>query len=418
MFVAGVILSGLAPVIALSSFKPVSVLKGRISSSPAGIRLRQALVIFQFAVGVILIIATLTVFRQVTYMQHHDLGFALDQTLVINAPLIRGEAYSSTLAAFRETILKRSDITKVCHVTEVPGRQIYWDAGGIHKAGEDTNQGKNYQIVGVDYDFADFFELELVAGRFFSRDHPSDTAALLLNETAVLYMGFESAEAAVGQQVDYWGELYPIIGVLNDYHQQSLKEAFEPHIFRYMPEGRGTMGAIVVKVNSDDAPETVAALKAQYDNFWPGNSFDHFFLDDYFNQQYADEKLFGRVYALFSILAIIIVALGIFGLSSFSVTQLTRQIGIRKVLGASANGIVGLLTREFIVLIIVSNIIAWPIAWYAMSRWLEGFAFRTEMGLLTFAIAGVVTLIVAMLTASYQVIRAAHTNPVDTIRQE
>ncbi len=418
MLVAGVILSGFYPVAALSSFKPAAVLKGRMSNSARGVKLRRSLVVFQFAVGVVLVIATFTVFRQVSFMRSQELGFAMDQTLVIKAPRVRGENYGSTLESFRATMTQRSEVEKFCHVTEVPGRQIYWDAGGIHKAGDDVSQGKNYQIVGVDYNFADVFDLELAAGRFFSLDHPSDQGALMLNETAIRHMGFESPESAVGQQVSYWGELFPVIGVLKDYHQQSLRQAFEPHIFRFMPEGRGAMGAMAIRINSDNMQETVAAIKGEYDTFWPGNSFDYFFLDDYFDQQYEADELFGRVYSLFSILAIVIIALGIYGLSSFSVAQFTRQIGIRKVLGASATSIMGLLTREFIILIVVANVLAWPVAWYAMTRWLEGFAFRTDIGLLTFAVAGIATLIVAMLTVGYQVTRAAHANPVDAIQHE
>ncbi|MCP4569856.1 MAG: ABC transporter permease, partial [FCB group bacterium] len=174
MFTAGVILSGLYPVAALSSFKPVSVLKSRMSNSARGVRLRQGLVVFQFAVGVVLVIATLTVFRQISYMRSQQLGFSANQTLVVKAPRVRGDNYGSTLESFRETVLQSAEVDKICHVTEVPGRQIYWDAGGIHKAGDDVTQGKNYQIVGVDYEFADVFDLEIVAGRFFSKDHPSD----------------------------------------------------------------------------------------------------------------------------------------------------------------------------------------------------------------------------------------------------
>ncbi len=418
MFTAGVILSGLYPVAALSSFKPVSVLKSRISNSARGVRLRQGLVVFQFAVGVVLVIATLTVFRQISYMRSQQLGFSMDQTLVVKAPRVRGENYGSTLESFRETVRQSAEVDKMCHVTEVPGRQIYWDAGGIHKAGDDVTQGKNYQIVGVDYEFADVFDLEIVAGRFFSKDHPSDQGALMLNETAIKHMGFENPESAVGQQVSYWGELYPVIGVLKDYHQQSLRQAFEPHIFRYMPEGRGAMGAMAIKINSGDMQAMVASVKEQYDAFWPGNSFDYFFLDDYFNQQYEADELFGRVYSLFSVLAIIIVVLGIYGLSSFSVAQLTKQIGIRKVLGASVASIMGLLTKEFVMLVVLANVVAWPVAWYAMTRWLEGFAFRTDIGVLTFAVAGISTLVVALLTIGYQVTRAANANPVDAIQHE
>ncbi|MFZ5979397.1 MAG: ABC transporter permease, partial [Candidatus Zixiibacteriota bacterium] len=389
IFAGGVLFSGLYPVMILSSFRPASVLKGKLWNSARGVKLRRALVISQFTVGVVLIIATMTVYRQISFMRSQEPGFRMDHTLVVKAPRVRDENYGPKFETFRENLLRRPDINRISHVTEVPGRQIYWDAGGIHKAGTDIDQSKNYQIVGVDYDFADVFELKFAAGRNFSKEFPADKTALILNETAVSYMGFVSPDSAIGQKVDYWGEIYPIIGVLKNYHQQSLKEEFEPHIFRFEPYGRGSMGMIAFTLKASDVRETVAAVKQQYDEFFPDNPFNYFFLDDYFNQQYRADELFGKVYSMFALLAVVITALGVYGLSSYSITRHTKEIGIRKVLGASVANIVRLLTREYIVLIVIANLIAWPIAWVTMNRWLENFAWRTTLGIGVFVLAGV-----------------------------
>lgn len=418
MFLVGIFLSGLYPVAAMTAFRPVTVLRGKLGNRAGGFNLRKVLVVFQFAVGLVLVIATFTVYRQVSFMRNQELGFVMDRTLVVRAPRVRNETYPAQAKAFRETLLQRAEIDNLCYVTEVPGRQIYWDAGGIHKAGEDISRGKNYQIVGIDYDFVDVFDLKFAAGRNFSEEFPADTGALILNETAVRWMGFEDAESAVGQQVDYWEKLYPIIGVLEDYHQQSLKEAFEPHIFRFVPHGRGVRGMIAIKLNAANTNETVRIVRQRYDEFFPGNPFDYFFLDDYYNQQYKADELFGKVYALFSLLAIIVTALGVYGLSSFSVTRRTREIGIRKVLGGSVSSIIGMLTKEFVLLLAVANFIAWPIAYLAMTRWLQDFAFRINIGLDVFMLAGCVTLIVALSAVSFQVVRAARANPVDAIQHE
>ena len=365
------------------------VLKGNLAGSLKGINLRKALVIFQFTVGLFLIIATITVFNQISFMRNQNLGFAKDQTLVIRAPRVRDAEYGAKFDAFKATLLQRTEIDKISHVTEVPGRQIYWDAGGIFKAEDDVTQSKNYQIIGVDYDFADLFELEFAAGRNFSRDFPADKDALILNETAVKQLGFDDSESAVGKEVNYWGQLYPVIGVLKDYHQQSLKVAYEPHIFRFVPHGRGPTGMISIALNGSNIKETVELIGKQYDEFFPGNPYNYFFLDDYFDQQYPSDELFGRVYGLFSLLAIIITALGIYGLSSYSIVQLTKQIAIRKVLGASVIGIMRLLTREFMILLVISYAIAWPIGYLGMKQWLENFAYRTDIGGEIFILAGI-----------------------------
>jgi len=418
MFLAGVFLSGLYPVAAMSSFKPVTVLRGKLGKSAKGINLRKSLVVSQFAVAIILLTATLTVFQQISFMRNQDLGFNMEQILVIRAPRVRDNAYPSKFDSFKETLLQRADVAKICHVTEVPGRQIYWDNGGIMKAGEDINQGKNYQIVGIDYDFAELFDLKFVAGRNFSREFPADKDALIFNETAVQWMGFENAASAVGHQVDYWQKIYTIVGVLKDYHQQSLKKAFEPHIYRFLPYGRDVRGMIAIKMNIKNVKETVAAVKQNYDKFFPGNPVDYFFLDDYYNQQYQSDQQFGRIFSLFSILAIIITVLGILGLSSFSATQRTKEIGIRKVLGASVSKILLLLSRDFLILIGVAFAISLLPTILGINKWLESFANRMSLSGWLFVAPLAVVFMITLLTISSHAIKAALANPVESLRYE
>lgn len=418
LFLAGVFLSGFYPVVAMSSFKPVTVLRGKLGKSAKGINLRKSLVVFQFLVSFILITATVAVYKQISFMRDQELGFNMEQTLVFRAPRVRDKTYPSEFDSFKETLLQRADVEKICHVTEVPGRQIYWDAGAIMKLGEDVSKSKNYQIVGIDFDFADLFDLKFVAGRNFSIEFPADKDALIFNETAVQWMGFKDAESAIGQQVDYWGKIYTIVGVLKDYHQQSLKKAFEPHIFRFLPYGRDVRGMIAVKMNIKEIKETVDAVKQKYDKFFPGNPFDHFFLDDYYNQQYKSDQQFGRVFSLFSALAIIITALGIFGLSSFSVTQRIKEIGIRKVLGANVSKILLLLSWDFLILILVAFVISLLPAIFGVNKWLESFANRVSLNGWLFVLPFTIVFIITILTICTHVIKAALANPVESLRYE
>jgi putative ABC transport system permease protein len=418
MFAAGVILSGLYPVAAMTAFKPVAVLRGKLGNSARGINLRKALVVFQFLIAITLITATIAVFLQINYMKNQDLGFNMDDLLIVNAPRVRDESFREKFPVFKEELLKNADINKFCVATEVPGRQVLWDNGGIRRAGEDAGKGKNYQIVGVDYDFVDLFELDILHGRNFSREFPADKDALILNETAVKWMGFESAEEAIGQQVDYWRQIYTIIGVMKDYHQQSLKEDFEPHIFRLMPYGRPILGRFALKINPANIKGILPMIQRKYEEFFPGNPFDYVFLDDYYNQQYKGDELFGSVIGIFSILAIIVTGLGIFGLSSFMAVQRTREIGIRKVLGATVPNILQLLTRDFLILIGISYIIALVVSFFGIRWWLNSFASRMDLSAWLFVLPLLVVGVITMLTTGSHVIKAALANPVDSIKYE
>ena len=418
IFLAGIFLSGFYPVMALSAFKPASVLKGKLGSPPRGLSLRKVLVVFQFVIALALVTATLTAHKQIVFMKNRDLGFDMNQVLVVNSPRVRDEAFGTTLATFKKELLRQADVRKLCLTSDVPGRQVQGDAGGIRRAGEDAGKGKNYMILGIDYDYLDVFGLKVRHGRNFSKEFPADKNALLLNETAAKWMGFNSSREAVGQQVDFWGEFYTIIGVLADFHQQSLKEAFEPHIYRLMPNGRPDRGAIALKISPRNVEEIVRFVERLYKQMFPGNPYEYFFLDDYFNQQYRGDELFGRVMGLFSFLAVLVTGLGIFGMSSHMAVQRSKEIGIRKVLGATTSSILALFMREFLALLSAAVLVAWPLSFLGIQEWLKSFAYRRPISGMLFLAPLAVVSVITMLTISSNVIKASLADPVDSIKYE
>ena len=417
-YLVGILFSGSYPVVALSSFRPARVLRGDLGQTPKGTRLRKALVTFQFVIALVLITATFSVYRQIHYMKKQELGFDIENIVVVDAPRIRDESFQQSMNSFKNELLKQTNIQKMCVITEVPGRQILWDNGGIMRAGEDAGKVKNYQIVGVDYAFVDVFDLNILYGRNFSKEFPADEKALILNETATKWMGFGSSEEAVGQKVDYWGEIYPIVGILEDYHQQSLKEAFEPHIYRLYPYGRPPWGLFAIKISAQNSKDSIQTIENHYKDIFPGNPFEYYFLEDYFNQQYLSDELFGKVIGLFTFLAVFVTCLGIFGMSSYTAIQRTREIGIRKVLGASTGGILRLFIKEFIVLIGLSLIVAWPLAYWGMQRWLQSFAYRMSWSMLLLLLPLILLVLVTFMSMCFTVIKAARSNPVDSIKYE
>ena len=416
LLIGGIVLSGFYPVLLLSSYKPQKVLKGKLGTSGRGFGLRKTLVLFQYLMALLLIIGTISVYQQMQYMRNQDLGFNMEQTLVLKAPRVVRDSMDEQFESFKVETLRLPNILKSAFCSEVPGRQILWDAGAIHKAGGDPSTGKNYQIVGVDYDYMDYFDLKLVAGRNFSRDFPSDKGALVLNEKAVQWMGFSSPEEAVGDKVDYWGKLYPIIGVLKNFHQQSLKEEYEPHIYRFMLSSQ--RGVFVLKLRPGEIPETVKSVRQIWEDMFPGNPFEFFFLDDYYGQQYAADDLFGKIFTLFSVLAVFITTLGILGLTAFSAVQRSKEVGIRKVLGASIAHILYLMAKDFLKLLIAAFIISVPLAIYGIRLWLEDYAFKMNINGMVFIISLILVVFVTVITVFGQAYRTANTNPVEAIRYE
>ncbi|MDN5213907.1 ABC transporter permease [Fulvivirgaceae bacterium BMA12] len=415
LFLVGSFLSGLYPSLVLSGFRPIAVLKGKFKTSSRGTSLRKGLVIFQFFSSVILIAGTYAVYQQITFMKSQDLGVEVDKTLVVRAPNVTDSTYNDKFSAFKNELLNISAISKVASSTAVPGRQPGWNAGGIRRVHEDESQSNQYRVIGVDYDFKDAFQLEVLAGRNFSKEFGTDRETVLFNQSATKLMGFKTIEEALGEDIFFWGDTFRIVGVLKDYHQESLKKSFEPLIFRLIPGARPYYS---IKLNANNPWETISQIQSRWNFFFTDDPFEYFFLDDHYNQQYQADLQFGRVFGTFSSLAIFIACLGLFGLTSFMAVQKTKEIGIRKVMGATVSNILSLLLKDFTRLVLVAVMIAIPVSWWMINNWLERFAYKIGLSWWLFAIPGLLVMMIALLTASYQTIKSSLANPVDSLRYE
>lgn len=415
LFIGGVVLSGIYPAFVLSGFRPVEVLKGKMVTSAKGIMLRKSLVVFQFAASLFLLIGTLAVYKQIQFMRNQSLGINIEQTLIVSRPVISDSNYTANMTSFKNELLQNNSITKVATLTSIPGQAIDWNAGGIRLAGTDESKAKQYRVIGVDYDFIDLFQLKLIAGRKFSKDFGSDPNAVLFNKSGIEQLGFTKPEEAIGKKIDFWGEQYTIAGVTENFHNQSLKEAYEPLILRLMPD---VQGYFAVKTNAGQSAQTIEKVKTAWNKFFQGNTFDYFFLDDHFNNQYKADQRFGQVFGFFTLLAILVACLGLFGLASFTTLQRKKEIGIRKVLGSSVASILNLLYREFAILLMVAFVLAVPLAWVTVNNWLQGYAFRINVHWSFFVLPFVSIVLIAWFTVSFQTIKAALANPVKNLRTE
>jgi len=416
LFIAGVFLSGLYPAFVLSGFKPIEVLKGNMGSTQQNSILRKSLVIFQFAASLFLLIGTVTVYKQIQYMRKQSLGINIEQTLVVSPPIVGIDStYLQKMTAFKEELSQYPSIKSVTVSTSIPREPVGWNAGGIKLVGADENTQKQYRVIGVDYDYMKTYGLKLIAGRIFSKSFGTDDSAVIFNRKAVEQLGFNKPEEALNKRIDFWGSVYTIVGVTQNFHQQSLREAYDPLILRLIP---GVNGYLSVKTDGAQASNTIRVLKSAWNKFFPGNTFDYFFLDDHFNDQYKSDQRFGQVFGLFTSLTILVACMGLFALASFTTFQRTKEIGIRKVLGASVFNILKLLYREFALLLLIAFVIAVPLAWLTTSNWLQGYAFRISMHWMFFLLPFIFMIVIAFITVSFQTIKAAMANPAKSLRTE
>ncbi|SDK85950.1 putative ABC transport system permease protein [Catalinimonas alkaloidigena] len=412
LIVVGSLGAGLYPAFVLSGFRPAVVLKGTLGSAATAQRqgLRQGLVVFQFAASVLLIIATLTAARQLRFMQQRDLGLDLSQQLVVQAP-----AYLSGQGQFKQALAPEPDIAGIALSGDVPGREIYWRTDQYHRPGQDAPGSVTFLM--IDGDFVEVYQLELLAGRTFL---PTDTLQrpypAMLNASAVTLFGFASPEAAVGQTLET-GDQHPIIvGVLNDYHHQSPAQPIPPTLYR--PGGGDFGNFYTIHTQTRNMPRTLAKVESTFKQLYPDSPFEYFFLDAFYAQQYrADERTY-TLFGSFAGLAMLIGCLGLFGLSAYTAQQRTKEIGIRKVLGASVSSLLGLLSKDYLRLVVVANLVAIPLGWYLARQWLDQYAFRTELSGWLFLAPLLALLLIAGLTVSVQTLRAALANPVEALRSE
>lgn len=421
-FILSTLFVGLYPAFLLSSFKPVSVLKNQLLRSNQGLSLRKILVVFQFAISLVLIIGTAVIYGQISFMREQDLGFETAQKLVIEGANVMEQetTFLQTVNNLRNEVRTHPAILNVSATSNVPGddQQL---SRMISRIGRDEIGVKEIKEISVDAEYFPTMEIKLLAGRNFSEVEEQNQGKVILNQSSAQLLDFEDPKTAVGEKIgiqNFWGvSEYEIIGVVADYHQNTLQHDYEPIAFFYeMFDGH-----YVVQIDpsqNTSMSNVIAFLKSQWEEVLPSNPFNYYFLDAYFNRQYQADQRFGKIFGLFSILAILIACLGLLGLSSYTAVQRTKEIGIRKVLGASLQSILSLLSKDFVKLVIIAGIPALPLAYWAMHQWLQNYAFRIDISWWLLALPLLLVLLLALLTVSFHTIRAALTNPVESLRYE
>jgi putative ABC transport system permease protein len=416
LFAFGVLCSGAYPALVISGYAPIGILKGRVQSSSSGALLRKGLVLTQFGVSIVLIIGTYVIFQQLQFVRNSPLGVDIDQMLVVQGPTVSDSTYFQNFTRFRNNLLSYPDIKEVTASSAVPGRGSRSGSGSVRLVSQDEKKVNSIDVIYADEDFVNTYSLQLKAGRTFSKDFNDNGKSVLLNETAVKLLGFSEPEKIVNEKILVYGDTLLIAGILSDYHQQSLKKKVEPIIFAC---DRAVATFYSIKINSQVAINSIIAkTEMEFKKDFAGNPFNYFFLDDYYNEQYKSDQQFAQLFGLFTTIGILIACLGLFGLSSFLVLQRTKEIGIRKVLGASIRQIVILVSKDFILIVLLANLIAWPIAYWIMHGWLNDFAYRIELSAVAFIIPGLSALLIAIITVSSQSVKAALINPVENLRDE
>lgn len=423
LFLTGTLLSGLYPAFVMSSFQPMQMIKGSLKIPNRGVPLRKGLIVFQFAASIALIAGTFSVRQQLGFMQEQDKGLNMEQTLIVKGPGIKDSTYQQHLDFFKNEVKKLSLVQEVSVSSNVPGRELSWARQFYQPAQAENSKGVN--IIAIDEDFFQLYGADFLGGRNFSRENTSDQGALIFNETAVRQLGFNNAADAI-QKTIIWHEsdedTHPktIIGVIRDFNQESLHKEVGPMVFALKEYLNAPWAGeyYSLKINTNDYTGAMKQIKAKWEQAFPNSPFGYFFLDDYFNNQYLSEQKFARIFSLFAGLAIFIACMGLFGLSSYMTLKRTKEIGIRKVLGASILNIVALLSKDFIVLVAFASIIILPIVYYVMKNWLQNYAYQMEIHWWLLGLPILLVGLLAILTVSLQTIKTALGNPVKSLRSE
>lgn len=405
------ILSGLYPALFMSSFQPVKTLKGLFRIGGSNISFRKVLVVTQFAISIILIITTIVVFQQLHYMQSKSLGLDKDHIVTMNYT----NEVSKQYEAFRTALLQDRFFKDITRSSRIPSGRLLDDMGASTLSGDSMRPiNTDIKYVVSDYDFISTYGIPIKAGRYFSRDYGSDSASFVINEAAVKAVGWKNAADAVGKDFKYGDTKGHIVGVMGDFHFESMHQTIIPLVM-IMNQG---FNNISIKITAGNITASIASLEKNWKRFFPETPFDYTFLDERYTKLYESEMRQASIFTAFACIAILIACLGLFGLSAFAISQRIKEIGVRKVLGADLSSIVTLLSKDFLKLVGIAAVIAFPVAWYAMHSWLKDFAYRIDIQWWVFVAAGIVATLIAFVTISFQTIKAALANPVHSLRSE
>jgi putative ABC transport system permease protein len=406
-------MAGIYPALVLSSFRPVTVLKGRFSTSRTGIRMRNALVIFQFALSIICITMTVLVYRQMDFMQKKDLGFDKENTVVVE----RVFTLQNQGEAFKQELRRLPGVVSAAGSNTVVSGGYYY---GIMFQAEGDPEVKTTRGMNIDEDFIETMGLKIIQGRGFSREF-NEERNVIINESTIKEFGWNDP---VGMKIKYLGTEgeptgeYTIIGVVKDFHYNSLHSPINSFVLLSIPNDQRAFGNLQIKIAPDNISQTLTAIEQKWREFNPQEPVSYYFLDDKLDEMYGNEKTSGQIFSIFSLLAIVIACIGLFGLSSYMAEMRTKEIGIRKVLGSTSPKIVLLLSKDFARLVLLAFIVAVPVAYFAMSRWLQNFAYRAGIQVWIFLLAGTAAVLIAQLTISFQALKAANTDPAEALRFE
>jgi putative ABC transport system permease protein len=408
------IAAGLYPAFVLSAFRPVATLKGTLRGSARSFAMRTILVVVQFGISVFLIIGTLIMYKQFNFMKNQYLGFEKEQKLVL--PLRGGISIEENYETVKDLFSKHPYITGATVSSSVPGRRD--SSFSIRLVGERDDKVQDMFHMYFDHDFIPDYEIEMAAGRAFQKGIRTDIGgAFLVNEAAVKAFGWSSPEEALGKrlQTGYGGRINPIVGVTKNFHYRGLQNEVESLIMEYYPE---RFRYLTLSIDISKLKEILVFVEFQWKSIFSSNPFESFFLDADFDRQYRADEQVGRIFGIFTLLGLFIACLGLLGLASFTAESRTKEIGIRKVCGASVAGIVLMLSKQFTKWVLLANGIAWPVAYFAMNKWLQNFPYRINIDIVTFLLSGLLVLAIALLTVSFQSFKAALANPVDSLRYE
>ena len=420
LLVTGSLLTGAYTGFSLSAFKPVDTLKGKIIKSTRGINLRKGLVVAQFAISFALILATVLIFQQLKYMQDKNLGVNTEQVVVLRGPEVgKDSTYKNRRSSFMNALTEQNFVNQYSVSGSIPGNGYNFMTAGFTQPGSKSgDELKSYAFAIIDENYLGTYQIPLAAGRNFTAAECAvewnDNSKVLLNEKAVQSLGFAKADDAIKTRIQWDERQLEVIGVVKEYHHAGLQRSIDPMIF--YPQNNNAY--ISIRLSTNDLPSSTQKLKNLFTSNFPGNPFEYFFADDNFNKQYVTEQQYSWLFTIASIWAIVIACLGLFGLTTFTVESRTREVGIRKVLGASAFSITRLISTDFLKLVGLAILIAFPIGWFGMQQWLEAFAYRTPIHIWVFLLVAFAGMAIALLTISFQAIKAAYANPVKSIRTE